>query len=75
MFLALDPVLPAPFVSTAVVEPYITILEHSNCALTYANMYRLTGQIVSFITVSLWFDGTLSLDPTRLLTGFKVSVK
>ena len=59
----------------AVVEPYITILEHSNCALTYANMYRLTGQIVSFITVSLWFDGTLSLDPTRLLTGFKVSVK
>ncbi|XP_055411404.1 tubulin alpha-1A chain-like [Bubalus kerabau] len=88
-------IYPAPQVSTAVVEPYNSILtthttlEHSDCAFmvdneaiydichrnlnierpTYTNLNRLIGQIVSSITASLRFDGTLNVDLTEFQTN------
>ncbi|TRY55674.1 hypothetical protein DNTS_016521 [Danionella cerebrum] len=58
-------VYPAPQVSTAVVEPYNSILtthttlEHSDCAF----------MIVSSITASLRFDGALNVDLTEFQTN------
>ncbi|GFN90875.1 tubulin alpha chain [Plakobranchus ocellatus] len=66
-------VYPAPQVSTAVVEPYNSILtthttlEHSDCA--FMNLNRLIGQIVSSITASLRFDGALNVDLTEFQTN------
>ncbi|TKS76597.1 Tubulin alpha chain [Collichthys lucidus] len=76
-------IYPAPQVSTAVVEPYNSILtthttlEHSDCAFmnldierpTYTNLNRLIGQIVSSITASLRFDGALNVDLTEFQTN------
>lgn len=81
-------IYPAPQVSTAVVEPYNSILtthttlEHSDCSFlvdnqalydicrrnlnierpTYLNLNRLLAQIVSSVTASLRFEGTLNVD-------------
>ena len=81
-------IYPAPQISTAVVEPYNSILtthttlEHSDCSFlvdnqalyeicrrsldverpTYTNLNRLLAQIVSSITASLRFDGSLNVD-------------
>merc|ERR1712066_740785 len=75
-------IYPAPQVSTAVVEPYNSILtthttlEHSDCAFmvdierpTYTNLNRMIGQIVSSITASLRFDGALNVDLTEFQTN------
>ncbi|CAG03829.1 unnamed protein product, partial [Tetraodon nigroviridis] len=76
-------IYPAPQVSTAVVEPYNSILtthttlEHSDCAFmnldierpTYTNLNRLISQIVSSITASLRFDGALNVDLTEFQTN------
>ncbi|RUS82403.1 hypothetical protein EGW08_009855 [Elysia chlorotica] len=88
-------IYPAPQISTAVVEPYNSILtthttlEHSDCAFmvdneaiydicrrnldigrpTYTNLNRLIGQIVSSITASLRFDGSLNVDLTEFQTN------
>ncbi|XP_002166093.1 tubulin alpha chain isoform X1 [Hydra vulgaris] len=88
-------VYPAPQVSTAVVEPYNSVLtthttlEHSDCAFmvdneaiydickrnldisrpTYTNLNRLISQIVSSITASLRFDGSLNVDLTEFQTN------
>jgi len=88
-------VYPAPQVSTAVVEPYNSILtthttlEHTDVAFmvdneaiydicrrnldidrpSYRNLNRLIGQIVSSITASLRFDGTLNVDLTEFQTN------
>ncbi|XP_040276414.1 tubulin alpha chain, testis-specific-like isoform X2 [Bufo bufo] len=69
----------APQVSTAVVEPYnsiLTTLEHSDCAFnldierpTYTNLNRLIGKIVSSITASLRYDGALNVDLTEFQTN------
>jgi tubulin alpha len=88
-------VYPAPQVSTAVVEPYNSILtthttlEHSDCAFmvdneaiydicqrnlniqrpSYLNLNRLIAQVVSSITASLRFDGSLNVDLTEFQTN------
>jgi len=88
-------VYPAPQVSTAVVEPYNSILtthttlEHTDVAFmvdneaiydicrrnldierpSYRNLNRLISQIVSSITASLRFDGTLNVDLTEFQTN------
>jgi len=88
-------VYPAPQISTAVVEPYNSILtthvtlEHSDCAFmvdneaiydicqrklnitrpTYSNLNRLIAQIVSSITASLRFDGSLNVDLSEFQTN------
>ena len=88
-------IYPAPQVSTAVVEPYNSVLtthttlEHSDCAFmvdneaiydicrrnldverpTYTNLNRLISQIVSSITASLRFDGSLNVDLTEFQTN------
>ncbi|KAI9489641.1 tubulin alpha-3 chain [Zychaea mexicana] len=88
-------VYPAPQVSTAVVEPYNSILtthttlEHSDCAFmvdneaiydicrrnldierpTYANLNRLIAQVVSSITTSLRFAGSLNVDLNEFQTN------
>ncbi|XP_068955208.1 tubulin alpha-1B chain-like isoform X3 [Petaurus breviceps papuanus] len=88
-------ICPAPQVSTAVVEPYNSILtthttlEHSDCAFmvdneaiydiccrnldierpTYTNLNHLISQIVSSITASLQFYGTLNVDLTEFQTN------
>jgi len=88
-------VYPAPQVSTAVVEPYNSILtthttlEHSDCAFmvdneaiydicqrnlniqrpSYQNLNRLIAQVVSSITASLRFDGSLNVDLTEFQTN------
>ncbi|XP_077392060.1 tubulin alpha chain-like isoform X2 [Festucalex cinctus] len=88
-------IYPAPQVSTAVVEPYNSILtthstlEHFDCAFmvdnealydicrrnldierpTYTNLNRLIGQLVSSITASIRFDGTLNVDLTEFHTN------
>jgi tubulin alpha len=88
-------VYPAPQVSTAVVEPYNSILtthttlEHSDCAFmvdneaiydicrrnldidrpTYTNLNRLIAQVVSSITASLRFDGSLNVDLNEFQTN------
>nr|KAF6451348.1 tubulin alpha 4a [Molossus molossus] len=53
-------IYPAPQVSTAVVEPYNSIL---------TNLNRLISQIVSSITASLRFDGALNVDLTEFQTN------
>ncbi|XP_053463709.1 tubulin alpha-8 chain-like [Nycticebus coucang] len=84
-------IYPAPHMSTAVVEPYNSILtthstlEHSDCVFlmdneaicdicchkldiecpTYTNLNQLISQIVSSITASLRFNGTLNVDLTE----------
>ncbi|KAI9270528.1 tubulin alpha-1 chain [Phascolomyces articulosus] len=88
-------VYPAPQVSTAVVEPYNSILtthatlEQSDVAFmvdneaiydicrrnldiprpTYANLNRLIAQVVSSITASLRFDGSLNVDLAEFQTN------
>ncbi|KAL0073419.1 tubulin alpha-1 chain [Phycomyces blakesleeanus] len=88
-------VYPAPQVSTAVVEPYNSILtthttlEHADCSFmvdneaiydicrrnldierpTYQNLNRLIAQVVSSITASLRFDGSLNVDLTEFQTN------
>lgn len=88
-------IYPSPRVSTAVVEPYNSILtthttlEHTDCAFmvdneatydickknlgverpSYNNLNRLIGQIVSSITASLRFDGSLNVDLTEFQTN------
>ncbi|CAH1783612.1 unnamed protein product [Owenia fusiformis] len=88
-------VYPAPQVSTAVVEPYNSVLtthttlEHSDCAFmvdneaiydicrsnldverpSYRNLNRLIAQIISSITASLRFDGSLNVDLTEFQTN------
>merc|ERR1712039_267109 len=56
-------IYPAPQVSTAVVEPYNSILTWDT------NLNRLIGQIVSSITASLRFDGALNVDLTEFQTN------
>ncbi|KAK4884615.1 hypothetical protein RN001_000886 [Aquatica leii] len=81
-------IYPAPQISTAVVEPYNTILtthdtlEHSDCSFifdneaiydicrtkldverpSYTNLNRLLAQIISSVTSSLRFEGSLNVD-------------
>lgn len=87
-------IYPAPQISTAVVEPYNSVLsthtlEHSDCTFmvdneaiydicrrnldverpTYTNLNRLIGQIVSSITASLRFDGSLNVDLNEFQTN------
>lgn len=88
-------IYPAPHISTAVVEPYNTVLtthstlENSNCVFmidneavydicsinmnierpTYVNLNRLVAQIVSSITASLRFDGSLNVDIQEFQTN------
>jgi tubulin alpha len=88
-------VYPAPKVSTAVVEPYNSILtthctlEHTDCAFmvdneaiydlcqrnlnierpSYMSLNRMISQIVSSITASLRFDGSLNVDLTEFQTN------
>ncbi|CAF1001799.1 unnamed protein product [Brachionus calyciflorus] len=88
-------VYPAPQISTAVVEPYNSILtthttlEHTDCAFmvdnealydickrnlnverpTYANLNRLIAQVVSSITASLRFEGSLNVDLNEFQTN------
>ncbi|XP_038597080.1 tubulin alpha-4 chain-like [Tachyglossus aculeatus] len=88
-------IYPAPRVSTAVVEPYNSILtthstlEHSDCTFlvdneaiydicrrnldierpTYTNLNRLIGQVVSSVTASLRFEGTLNVDLIQFHTN------
>ncbi|KAA0189732.1 Tubulin alpha chain [Fasciolopsis buskii] len=88
-------VYPAPQVSTAVVEPYNSILtthttlEHSDCAFmvdneaiydickrnlgiglpTYTNLNRIIAQVVSSITASLRFEGSLNVDLNEFQTN------
>ena len=88
-------VYPAPQVSTAVVEPYNSILtthttlEHTDITFlvdneaiydicrknldvdrpTYTNLNRLITQVVSSITASLRFDGSLNVDLTEFQTN------
>jgi len=88
-------VYPAPQVSTAVVEPYNSVLtthttlEHCDCAFmvdneaiydlcskrlgvdrpTYNNLNRLISQVVSSITASLRFEGSLNVDLNEFQTN------
>ena len=88
-------IYPAPQMSTAVVEPYNSVLathstmEHSDCSFlmdneavygiclrnldiqcpTYTNLNRLVAQIVSSITASLRFDGSLNVDLQEFRTN------
>lgn len=88
-------IYPAPQVSTAIVEPYNSILtthttlDHTDCAFmvdnealydicrakldierpSYTNLNRLIGQIVSSITASLRFDGSLNVDLNEFQTN------
>jgi tubulin alpha len=88
-------VYPAPQVSTAVVEPYNSVLtthttlEHSDCAFMvdneaiydlcrrnldverpfYNNLNRLVAQVVSSITASLRFEGSLNVDLNEFQTN------
>uniref|UniRef100_A0A0L8H385 Tubulin alpha chain n=1 Tax=Octopus bimaculoides TaxID=37653 RepID=A0A0L8H385_OCTBM len=88
-------VYPAPRISTAVVEPYNSVLtthstlEHCDCAFmvdneaiydickrrldvgypTYMNLNRPIAQVVSSITASLRFDGSLNVDLTEFQTN------
>jgi len=88
-------VYPAPQVSTAVVEPYNSILtthsalEYSDCSFmvdneaiydickrnlgiqrpTYTNLNRIIAQVVSSITSSLRFDGSLNVDLNEFQTN------
>lgn len=88
-------VYPAPQLSSAVVEPYNSILtthttlEHSDCAFmvdneaiydicrrnlqiqtpSYINLNRIIAQVVSSVTVSLRFDGSLNVDLNEFQTN------
>ena len=88
-------VYPAPQISTAVVEPYNSILtthttlEHSDCAFmvdnqalydlcqknlgierpSHINLNRLIAQVVSSITASLRFNGSLNVDLSEFQTN------
>ncbi|KAI9592679.1 alpha tubulin 6 [Syncephalis fuscata] len=88
-------VYPAPEMSTAVVEPYNSILtthttlEHVDCSFmvdneaiynlcktnlhverpTYVNLNRLIAQVVSSVTASLRFDGSLNVDLNEFQTN------
>ena len=88
-------IYPAPQVSTAVVEPYNSILtthttlEHTDCAFmvdneaiydickrnlsverpSYTSLNRIISQIVSSITASLRFDGSLNVDLIEFQTN------
>jgi tubulin alpha len=88
-------VYPAPHISTAVVEPYNSILtthttlEHSQCAFmvdnealydlckknlgidrpSHINLNRLIAQVVSSITASLRFQGSLNVDLSEFQTN------
>lgn len=88
-------VYPAPNISTAIVEPYNSILtthctlEHSNCAFmvdnealydickrnlnidrpSHINLNRLVAQVVSSITASLRFQGSLNVDLNEFQTN------
>lgn len=88
-------IYPAPQVSTAVVEPYNSILtthttlEHSDVSFmvdneaiydicrrnldiqqpSYSNLNRIIAQVVSSITASLRFDGSLNMDLNEFQTN------
>lgn len=88
-------VYPAPKISTAVVEPYNSILtthstlEHSDCSFlidnealynichknlgidfpSHGNLNRLIAQVVSSITASLRFTGSLNVDLNEFQTN------
>merc|ERR1712080_152949 len=87
-------VYPAPQVSTAVVEPYNSILtthttlDHSDCSFLFDNeaiydkcvqmgierpnyhqLNRIIAQVVSAITASLRFQGSLNVDLTEFQTN------
>ena len=88
-------VYPAPQISTAIVEPYNSILtthttlEHSDCAFmvdnealydlckrnlnvdrpSHINLNRLIAQVVSSITASLRFQGSLNVDLSEFQTN------
>jgi len=88
-------VYPSPQVSTAIVEPYNTVLsthallEHTDVDVildneaiydickralglekpTYSNLNRLISQVVSSLTVSLRFPGTLNVDINEFQTN------
>ncbi|KAG6613982.1 tubulin alpha chain [Phytophthora cinnamomi] len=84
-------IYPSPLVSSAVVEPYNSVLsthsllEHTDVAVmldneaiydicrrsldierpTYTNLNRLIAQVISSLTTSLRFDGSLNVDITE----------
>jgi len=86
---------PSPQVSTAVVEPYNSVLsthallEHTECTFcldnealydvcktglgmerpTYTNLNRLIAQVISSLTASLRFDGSLNVDVNEFQTN------
>lgn len=87
-------IYPAPRVSTAVVEPYNSILtthttlDHSDCSFLvdneaiydmcvnlgiqrpdYSDLNRIIAQVVSSITASLRFPGSLNVDLTEFQTN------
>ncbi|KXN71612.1 tubulin nucleotide-binding domain-like protein [Conidiobolus coronatus NRRL 28638] len=88
-------IYPSPQVSSAVVEPYNSILtthstlEHSDCSFlvdneaindickkslgierpTYLNLNRLIAQVVSSVTASLRFGGSLNVDLNEFQTN------
>ncbi|VDN44582.1 unnamed protein product [Dibothriocephalus latus] len=91
-------IFPAPQISTAIVEPYNSVLcthttlEHADCCSifdneavydvcrrnldierpTYTNLNRLVAQVVSSITASLRFDGSLNVDLIEFQTNLMV---
>jgi len=88
-------IYPSPQVSTAVVEPYNSVLsthsllEHTDCAFlldneaiydichraldiprpTYGNLNRLIAQVISSLTCSLRFEGSLNMDLNEFQTN------
>ncbi|TDH72727.1 hypothetical protein CCR75_008880 [Bremia lactucae] len=88
-------IYPSPLVSSAVVEPYNSVLsthsllEHTDIAVildneaiydicrrsldierpTYSNLNRLIAQVISSLTTSLRFDGSLNVDITEFQTN------
>ncbi|KAF1781678.1 Tubulin, C-terminal [Phytophthora cactorum] len=88
-------IYPSPLVSSAVVEPYNSVLsthallEHTDVAImldneaiydicrrsldierpTYTNLNRLIAQVISSLTTSLRFDGSLNVDITEFQTN------
>ncbi|CAB4057741.1 SETD8 [Lepeophtheirus salmonis] len=71
-------VYPSPRVSTAVVEPYNTILgthftmDSMNCSFlrpTYVDLNRLIAQVTSSVTASLRFEGSLNMDLNEFQTN------
>ncbi|KAF3791177.1 Tubulin alpha chain [Nymphaea thermarum] len=69
-------IYPSPQVSTAVVEPYNSVLsthfllEHTDIERpTYTNLNMLISQIISSLTTSFRFDGTINVDITEFQTN------